>query len=92
MLHTWGFLFCVDVFSRKVYACIITSVSADNIISCFKIIFKETKPKRIRTDLGGEFKSRATTAYLKKENVILFHTNNNLMKSNYCERVRLLDT
>ncbi len=82
-----GFLCCVDVFSRKVYACMITSVSAYNIISCFKNIFKEAKPERIRTDLGGEFKSRVTTAYLKKENVILFHTNNNLIKSNYCERV-----
>ncbi len=54
-----GFLSCVDVFSRKVYACMITSVSADNVISCFKNIFKEAKPERIRTNLGGEFKSRA---------------------------------
>jgi hypothetical protein len=82
-----GFLCCIDIFSRKVYACLIENVSAKSIIKCFKNIFKEIKPKRIRTDLGVEFKSRETTAFLKKENVILFHTNNNLIKSNYCERV-----
>ena len=82
-----GFLCCIDVFSRKVYACLIEGVSAKNIIKCFKEIFKEVKPQRIRTDLGVEFKSRETTTFLKKENVILFHTNNNLIKSNYCERV-----
>ncbi len=80
-----GFLCCIDVFSRKVYARLITSVSARSIISCFIDIFKETKPKRIRTDLGCEFVSRAIKNFLKKENVLLFHTNNNLIKSNYCE-------
>ncbi len=66
-----GVLCCVDVFSRKVYACLITTVSAKIIIECFKTIFEKTKPKRIRTDLGGEFKSKATKAFLQ----------------NYCERV-----
>ncbi len=71
------FLCCIDVFSRKVYVCMMTTFSDDNIISCFKNIFKEAIPKRITTDLGGDFKSRATTAYLKKENLIHFHTNFN---------------
>jgi len=58
-----GFLCCIDVFSRKVYACLIEGVSAKNIIKCFKEIFKEVKPQRIRTDLGVEFKSRETTTF-----------------------------
>ena len=82
-----GFLCCIDVFSRKVYACLIESVSAKSIIKCFKNIFNQAKPQRIRTDLGVEFRSRETKNFLKKENIILFHTNNNLIKSNYCERV-----
>jgi len=82
-----GFLCCIDVFSRKVYARLITRVSAKSIISCFEDIFKDCKPERIRTDLGVEFKNKATKEFLKKENVILFHTNNNLIKANYCERV-----
>jgi len=82
-----GFLCCIDVFSRKVYARLITRVSAKSIISCFVDIFKESKPERIRTDLGVEFKNKATKEFLKNENVVLFHTNNNLIKANYCERV-----
>jgi hypothetical protein len=82
-----GFLCCIDVFSRKVYACLIETVSAKSIIKCFKKIFMESKPSRIRTDLGVEFKSKETLAFLQREKVLLFHTNNNLIKSNYCERV-----
>ncbi len=80
-----GFLCCIGMFSRKVYACLIST--ANNIIECFKHIFKETKPQRIRTDLGGEFRLRLTTSFLRNKNVILFHTDNNLIKSNYCKRV-----
>ena len=82
-----GFLCCIDVFSRKVYACLIENVTAKSIIKCFKEIFKEIKPSRVRTDLGVEFKSKETIAFFKKENVILFYTNNNQIKSNYCECV-----
>ncbi len=67
-----GFLCCIDVFSRKVYSCLIGTVSADNTIECFKHTFMETKPQRIRTDLGGEFRSRATTSFPRKKNVIYF--------------------
>lgn len=82
-----GCLCCIDVFSRKAYVCLISTVSADIIIECFKHIFKEAKPQRIRTDSSIEFRSTVRTAFLRKENVILCHTHHNLIKSNCCERV-----
>jgi hypothetical protein len=82
-----GFLCCIDVFSRKVYACLISRVSSYNIVECFKNIFKEIKPHKIRTDLGVEFKAKETQKFMENENIVLFYTNNNAIKSNYCERV-----
>ena len=53
-----------------------------------KSIFTEDvrKPKTIRFDQGGEFKSNVKK-YLKTEKINVFYTHNSQIKSNYAERV-----
>lgn len=45
----------IDVFSRKAYACALTSKRSENVLQCFKALLKtnpELKPRSIRTDHG----------------------------------------
>ena len=44
------------------------------------------RPKTIRFDQGGEFKS-SVKKYLDKENIHVFYTQNSQIKSNYAKRV-----
>lgn len=47
---------------------------------------KNRKPRVIRFDQGGEFKSEVKR-FLAKQNIKVFYTQNSSVKSNYAERV-----
>lgn len=64
------FLLCViDIFSKYAWVIPLKNKTNTSVISAFKKIFSERKPKRIQTDQGQEFVGRETQKYLKSEGV-----------------------
>lgn len=84
-----GFVVMIDIHSRYLYTCLIKSVTANEIIKCFKNVFEtNNQPIHIRSDMGSEYIAQATHKFLSERNVNIFHTKNST-KSNYAERVIL---
>ncbi len=52
-----GFLLCIDIFSRRIFARKLTSKRALEVSKAFTSIFKEAniRPEKIETDQGSEF-------------------------------------
>ena len=84
-----GFIVIIDVHSRYLNTCLVTSVSSSEVIKCFKnIITKNNHPVYIRSDMGSEYVAKVVHTFLNKQNIKIFHTKNST-KSNYAERVIL---
>lgn len=69
-------LTCIDVFSKRAWAIPLRNKSGKSVLSAFKIIFQERKPKYLQTDKGTEFKNETLQKYLKQQNIKFFTTNN----------------
>lgn len=82
-------LFCIDVFSKYLYAEPLRRKKSTQFIDGFKKVLGSTnyKPLALRCDSGGEFLSKKVEAFLKKENIHLY-TSKNEVKSAIVERVQ----
>ena len=63
-------LACVDAFSRFAFVQPLKTKKPSEVVKAFEKIFSKRKPKRLRTDRGGEFMGRVTQAFLKRESVL----------------------
>lgn len=80
-------LIVIDVFSRYLWVVPIKQKTGQAIITAFTEVFAGgRKPTSIRTDRGKEFTNRWVTSFMKRRDVNLFTTKNEV-KANYAERV-----
>lgn len=75
----------IDVFSKLAFAIPIKSKSSDDVLNAFKRI-KDKLPLYLQTDLGTEFVNRKMQAWLRKNNVNFFTTQNLEIKASIIER------
>ena len=81
-------LIVVDVFSRFLWVEPLVDKTEQSVIEAFRKIFTRTKkPRRLRTDRGGEFKGQKVEDYFDSINVEHWSAHNDEMKANYAERV-----
>jgi hypothetical protein len=80
-------LLCIDIFSRYVWLQPIKNKKAPTIIEAFEdVLSNGRKPKRLRTDKGGEFTSNAVKNFFKSQNILQMFAQNTEIKANYAER------
>lgn len=81
-------LVLIDIFSRYLIVRPLKDKKSDTVAAALESIFTkgDRRPKTIRFDQGGEFKSNVKK-YLKTEKIHVFYTHNSQIKSNYAERV-----
>ena len=77
----------IDVFSKYGWIEPLKGKKTESVSSAFEHIFKKSKrkPERLWTDKGSEFISKHFKDFLKKNNIILYHTQNE-EKSSVVER------
>jgi hypothetical protein len=63
-----------DIFTKKVHYVPLKSKRPEETIRALKIIFREGKPAILGSDFGTEFVNVKVDAFLKKQNVKLYHT------------------
>ena len=80
-------LILIDVFSRFLWIEPIKTKSQNDMKAGFESILSRTtrQPRKLRTDNGKEFTSRAMKQYFKSKNIKAFTTKNET-KANYAER------
>lgn len=76
----------IDCFSRKAWAFPLKNKKSESIITAFKRLFKETKPKYVQTDKGKEYLNAPVQSFLRKNQVKFYHTNNPDVKAAVVER------
>lgn len=79
-------LILIDILSRYVWTMALKNLTGLHMVSALRNVFKNTKPRKLRTDRGSEFNNKHVKAFLKKENVEHFFTANET-KANFSERV-----
>ena len=78
-------LVIIDVFSCYLWVEPLKTKTED-VIKTFKNVFKcAKKPKRLRTDIGGEFTGQKVQDYFDSVNVEHWTSHNDEMKANYAE-------
>ena len=80
-------LFVIDIFSRYLWVEPLKDKTAKTVLHAMKKIFREKKPKKLRSDKGSEFNNQWFKKYMKDEGVHYFVTQNT-PKANYVERVQ----
>ena len=81
-------LVVIDVFSRMMWVEPLTTKSEDEVIKAFKKIFvRAPKPRRLRTDRGGEFTGNKVETFFDSSDIEHWTAHNDEMKANYAERV-----
>ena len=77
----------IDVFSKYGWIVALKDKKTESVILAFDEIFKKSKrkPEKLWTDKGSEFISKHFKEFLKKNNIKLYHTENE-EKSNVVER------
>ena len=80
-------LMVIDVFSKYGWIVPLKDKKTESVSLAFDTIFKknERKPEKLRTDKGSEFISKHFKDFLKKNKIILYHTQNE-EKSSVVER------
>ena len=80
-------LMVIDVFSKYGWIEPLKDKKTESVSSAFDLIFKKSKrkPEKLWTDKGSEFISTHFKDFLKKNNIILYHTQNE-EKSSVVER------
>ena len=81
------FILTIDVMSKFVHARAVKSIKAEEVVDALKDIFESSssKPKKVRSDLGVEFKNTKMKAFLERENVDQFFAETD-KKANVAER------
>lgn len=80
-------LTCIDVLSKYAWVLPLKTKTGETLVKAFQEIFAGgRKPDRLQTDKGSEFRNRAFQAYLKKEGVAFFVTENDDIKAAIVER------
>ena len=79
-------LTCIDVFSKKAFVRAIKNKTSTQVIPALESIFAISKPRRLQTDKGGEFLSRAVQRYLQDEGIKHFTSQNETIKASIVER------
>ncbi|CAD5232521.1 unnamed protein product [Bursaphelenchus xylophilus] len=81
-------LLCVDVISRKFFACPLKQKGAMDIKEAFVKIFEEMPhpPEVVFTDNGKEFKNSTLKSYFTKEGTEIYHSGNIETKASIAER------
>ena len=63
-------LVVVDTFSRHAWVVPLKSKTGQNVISAFRSIFRDRKPRLLRTDKGTEFVNRPFKKFLRENDVV----------------------
>ena len=63
-------LVVVDTFSRFAFVRPLKSKTGQNVISAFRSIFRDRKPRLLRTDKGTEFVNRPFKTFLRENDVV----------------------
>jgi hypothetical protein len=80
-------LVCIDILSHFLWTRALKTKTAAEVTAAFKDIFSEArKPRKIRSDRGGEFTNSLLQKLFKKEKIGHFFANNE-GKANFAERV-----
>jgi len=62
-------LFIIDIFSRFLRTVPLKTRQCSEVVNAFNTVFKEAKPKILRTDAGSEFICQGVKKLLKEENI-----------------------
>lgn len=78
----------IDCFSKYVFTALLKRKNTDAIITAFKEILSNTtqRPERLASDKGGEFNSLKFKQFMKANDIIYNHTNNEDTKCGIVER------
>ena len=85
---TANLLVIIDVFTKMVWAYPLKKIDQKSVASCFRKLFKETKPERLATDSGTEFKNGEMVKVCHEFNVNHFFATG-ITKAAVAERVNL---
>jgi 2-hydroxychromene-2-carboxylate isomerase len=88
--HNRGFnhiLVCIDAFTRKVWTMPAKTKIPKEISQNLEKILKESKPKRVQSDNGTEFKNSTVQKLLDSHKIEFYTTNNSQIKCSIVERV-----
>ena len=68
----------IDSFSKYSWCYPLKNKNSNEIINCFKDIFKKSKrkPKMIQSDEGSEFTNKSVQKFFKDDNIKWYHTYN----------------
>ena len=78
-------LLLIDILSRFVWTVPLKNLKGNVMITALRKIFDKIKPKKLRTDMGSEFRNKYVKTYLDGEGVGYFNTTNET-KANFSER------
>ena len=78
----------IDFFSKYSWCYPLKNKNSNEIINCFKDIFKESKrsPNFIQSDKGSEFANKIVQKFFKDNNIKWYHTYNRNIKCSICEK------
>ena len=78
----------IDFFSKYSWCYPLKNKNSNEIINCFKNIFKKykRKPKMIQSDEGSEFTNKLVQKFFNGNNIKWYHTFNRDIKCSICER------
>ena len=79
-------LTCIDIFSKYSWVIPLKEKKGITIKNALQRIFKQRKPKFLRTDKGKEFYNKQVQDLLNENNIKLYSTNNSEIKSAVVER------
>lgn len=82
--------FCIDIFSRFLFARMLKDKSGESVLIAFKDIIEKSsrKPGAIWVDKGTEWNNRKFRAYLKAQKIEYYTIQDDNIKSSFAERVQ----
>ena len=78
-------LFVIDDFTKFLWVKGLKTMTAKSVLAVMKEVFKDRKPKKLRTDRGSEFVNQWFKKYLH-DNDVYFFTTNNVPEASIVER------
>ena len=78
-------LFVIDDFTKFLWVKGLKTKTAKSVLAAMKEVFKDRKPKKLRTDRGSEFVNQWFKKYMR-DNDVYFFTTNNVPKASIVER------
>ncbi|XP_046562835.1 uncharacterized protein LOC124271717 [Haliotis rubra] len=78
-------LVAIDILSRFAFVFPLSNKKPESVLTAFKQILKQQRPRKVRVDGGSEFKG-VFKSFLQKQKIKLTIARNENIKSNYVER------